>query len=172
MKEAPRYSFNSHESLGEAYGLTVQGEKKSLIARGKAREEASGVGIEVNTALSRPHSRAEKRATLQHTLPTPSNRAFPPKSTLKITTRTTLRSNLRSTLQTTPRNIPKGTTKNTLRTTPRNTQKSTPRITPKNTWKNRSENPSPQPVYTITGCSSQRQRARQGSPTLTCAEWD
>lgn len=144
MKEDPRYSFNSHESLGEAYGLTVRGEKKSHIARGKAREKASGVGIEANTALSRPYSRAAKRATLQHTLPTPSNRAFPPKSTQKSTSKNPLRT--------------------TLRTTPKNT--------PKNTWKNRSENPSPQPVYTITGSSSQRQRARQGSPTLTCAEWD
>ena len=140
MKEDPRYSFNFHESLGEAYRLTVRGEKKSHIARGKAREEASGVGIEANTALSRPHSRAAKRATLQHTLSTPSNRAFPPKSTQK------------------------STSKNPLRTTPRNI--------PKNTWKNRSEAPSPQPVYTITGSSSQRQRALQGSPTLTCAEWD
>ena len=129
MKEAPRYSFNSHESLGEAYGLTVRGEKKSLIARGKAREEASGVGIEVNTALSRPHSRAEKRATLQHTLSTPSNRAFPPKSTQKSTPKSTQKS--------TPKSTQKSTSKNPLRTTPRNIPKSTP----KNTWKNRSEPP-------------------------------
>ena len=164
MKEDPRYSFNFHESLGEAYRLTVRGEKKSHIARGKAREEASGVGIEANTALSRPHSRAAKRATLQHTLPTPSNRAFPPKSTQKTTPRDTQKS------------TPKNTLKSTQKSTPKNTQKITPKntwkITPKNTWKNRSETPSPQPVYTITGSSSQRQRARQGSPTLACAEWD
>ena len=121
MKEDPRYSFNSHESLGEAYGLTVRGEKKSHIARGKAREEASGVGIEANTALSRPYSRAAKRATLQHTLPTPSNRAFPPKSTQK------------STQKSTPKSTQKSTSKNPLRTTLRNI--------PKNTWKNRSEPP-------------------------------
>ena len=140
MKETHRYSFNSHESLGEDYGLTVRGEKNSHIARGKAQVTPLEVDLEANTALSRPHSRAAKRATLQHTLSTPSNRAFPPKSTQK------------------------STSKNPLRTTPRNI--------PKNTWKNRSEAPSPQPVYTITGSSSQRQRALQGSPTLTCAEWN
>ena len=51
-------------------------------ARGKAREEPSGVGTEVSTALSRPHSCAVKRAALQRTLSTPSNRAFPPKCIL------------------------------------------------------------------------------------------
>ena len=153
MKEVPRYSFNSHESTREPYVLAVRGEKNSYIARGKAREEASGIGPEVHTALSRPYLRAAKRANLQHTLSTPSNRAFPPKSTTK------------NTLQSTPISTPESTPKRTPKSTPRNTPKSTPRNTqrrnPKNTWKNRSENPSPLPAYTIAGSSSQRQRARQ-----------
>ena len=54
----------------------------SHSARGKAREEASGVGTEVSTALSRPHLCAVKRAILQPTFSTPSNHAFPPKCIL------------------------------------------------------------------------------------------
>ena len=47
---------------------------------GKARHMPSEVEPEWNTALSRPTSRAAKRADIPQTSPKQSNRAFPPKT--------------------------------------------------------------------------------------------